>query len=63
MAGAYLNAMQKLQAIDNALARLDGHTCHEGHTIEHHKNFYRSVLTEIEHIMGRNAEKRTEPKV
>lgn len=53
MAGAYLNAMRKLQLIDNALARLDGHTCHIGHTDGDHLRLYQQVIREIESAMER----------
>lgn len=37
--------------VRNALARLDGHTCHEGHTDADHLRLYRQVVGEIEDVL------------
>lgn len=38
--------------VRNALARLDGHTCHEGHTDADHLRLYRQVVGEIDHALA-----------
>ena len=39
----------------NALARLDGHTCHSGHTDSDHYRLYRGVVNEIEVLMRQSS--------
>ena len=36
-----------LARVRNALAALDGHTCHEGHTDADHLSMYRAVVAEV----------------
>jgi len=43
----------KLERINNALAKLDMHSCHAGHTDLDHLRLYRAIVTEIEIIMER----------
>ena len=47
------DAELKIFKINNALAILDMHTCHEGHTDTDHLHLYKSVVREIEQVLGR----------
>ena len=38
--------------VRNALATLDGHTCHEGHTDSDHLRLYRAVVGEIDRLVS-----------
>ena len=38
--------------VRNALTRLDGHTCHAGHTDADHLRLYRQVVAEIESALA-----------
>lgn len=48
-------AAVRLHDVRNALAALDGHTCHEGHTDADHLRLYRAVVAEIAALVGRDA--------
>lgn len=41
-----------LERVRNALAALDGHTCHAGHTDADHLAMYRGVVAEISTAVG-----------